>query len=143
MNKGTAFQKIVRKSGMKPVNCKCHSCKLQCQAACLGLPEDMVALVEAGYADRLVRKEIDNDYTILKPMYDPAKMACTFFTDGLCELHDKGLKPTAGKLSHHTQTNTNPTKTIAYLVRKQWKIIDEKYVSKVIEAIKAVKRVER
>ena len=32
---------------------------------------------------------------------------CTFFQDGLCELHAAGLKPTEGRLSHHTITMEN------------------------------------
>lgn len=47
---------------------------------------------------------------------------CTFFHDGLCELHDKGLKPTEGRLSHHSLSldNFNPRKSVAWLVAKQW-----------------------
>lgn len=32
---------------------------------------------------------------------------CTFFRNGLCELHDAGLKPTEGRLSYHTITMEN------------------------------------
>lgn len=139
--KETGIEKMIRKTGMKPTNCKCNLCKSQCQSPCQGLPEDMVKLVDAGYADRLTivkYKDNKDDYSVLQAKYDPAKKACTFFTDGLCELHDKGLKPTAGKLSHHTQTNKNPFKTIAHLVVKQWAIIDMEYISVVVEAVKKV-----
>lgn len=138
MSKETIFQKIIRKSGQKPVSCKCQLCKSQCQHPCQGIPEDFVALVDAGYADRLIRTQ-QEDYIVLQPKYDPQKRACTFFTDGLCELHRAGLKPTAGKLSHHTQTNRDPKKTIAYLCIKEWAKIPDEYSKKVVAAIEQVK----
>ena len=44
------------------------------------------------------------------------------FKDGLCELHDKKLKPIEGKLSHHSLKidNFNPKKSLAWLVAKEW-----------------------
>lgn len=47
---------------------------------------------------------------------------CTFYHDGKCELHDKGLKPTEGKLSHHTikLDNWDPKRSISWLVAKEW-----------------------
>lgn len=47
---------------------------------------------------------------------------CTFFNDGLCELHESGLKPTEGKLSHHSTRidNFKPSKSISWNVAKEW-----------------------
>ena len=47
---------------------------------------------------------------------------CTFYHDGLCELHDKGLKPTEGRLSHHSMRldNWTPKKSISWNVAKEW-----------------------
>lgn len=44
------------------------------------------------------------------------------FENGLCILHDKGLKPTEGRLSHHTvrKDNFNPAMSIAWNVAKEW-----------------------
>src|SRR5688572_3198504 len=99
----STFQRIVRKTGMKPRSCKCELCKSQCKEPCLGTPEDMFAISDAGYGQRLQPKEIDGK-TVIAPKYDTEKKSCTFFTNGLCELHESGLKPTVGKLSHHSTT---------------------------------------
>ena len=47
---------------------------------------------------------------------------CTFFRDGLCELHDLGLKPTEGRLSHHSITKENFKfgKSLSWNVAKEW-----------------------
>lgn len=58
--------------------CTCDKCKNMCEVPCIGTPKDIEAIIDAGYADRL--KE-------------------TMWPDGLCELHDRGLKPTEGVLA--------------------------------------------
>ena len=134
--KETQFENVVRKTGKKPVECKCHSCKMQCKnQTCIGTPEDMEKLVNAGYSNRLapaiwhVGKMygiIDHDVNIIAPRFDKVKGACTFFTeDGLCELHEKGLKPTEGRLSIHTTDAFSSIqefkkKSIAWAVIKHW-----------------------
>ena len=57
---------------------------------------------------------------------------CIFFENGLCQLHDLGLKPTEGKLSHHTikLDNYQFNKSISWQVAKTW--IDEQNVEKVL-----------
>lgn len=49
----TPLQRIIRKTGRKPVQCKCRLCKQQCHTPCLGTPQDILKLIEAGYKDRL------------------------------------------------------------------------------------------
>ena len=63
---------------------------------------------------------------------------CTFFHDGLCELHDKGLKPTEGKLSHHTISidNFSTKKSISWNVAKEWE--DEDNIPVLEEILKAI-----
>lgn len=91
----STIEKIIRRTGRKPVECKCKLCKSQCKTPCLGTPDDIEKLIAAGYEDRLsptvwaagilmgiVSRPID----IIAPTYDEAKGACTFFNDGLCEL---------------------------------------------------------
>ena len=62
--------------------------------------------------------------TSIVPMIQPivGKRYCAFFENGLCILHDKGLKPTEGRLSHHTvkKDNFNPFMSIAWNVAKEW-----------------------
>lgn len=126
----STFYKIIRKTGRKPIQCKCEKCKNQCRIApCLGTPEDIEKIIDAGYKDKIfdtswlagvmmgvTDKEID--------MYQAEHIStgCAFFKDGLCELHDKGLKPTEGRLSHHShkRDNFNPKKSLSWNVAKEW-----------------------
>lgn len=130
----STFQKIVRKSGFKPVECKCNVCKTQCIKPCFGTPEDMEKIIAAGHQKR-VQAVIIDDVPMITPLLDASKGACTFFTNGLCELHDSGLKPTVGKLAHHSTTlqNFNIKKSPSKLVMDEWKNMApgqfEKYVS--------------
>lgn len=123
------FNYIMKKCGRKPTECNCEKCQSQCRTPCLATPEDIQRLIDAGYKDRLaitswfagilmgvtnksiemVQAKIENGW-------------CTFFHNGLCELHDKGLKPTEGKLSHHSirLDNFNKKKSISWLVAKEW-----------------------
>ena len=123
------FNRIVRKTGRKPCSCKCEKCRMQCHTPCLGTPQDILKLVEAGYADRLALTDwaagmIMGVAGAPIPMIQALRDGdyCTFYHDGLCELHDKGLKPTEGKLSHHsTKIETfSPKKSLSWNVAKEW-----------------------
>lgn len=126
------FEKIIRKTGRKPVSCKCELCKNQCRSnPCLGTPQDIEKIIDAGYADRIfltdwaagIMMGVTNEVIeMYQPEYDDNKKSCTFFNNGLCDLHDKGLKPTEGKLSHHSHKadNFNPKKSLAWNVAKTW-----------------------
>ncbi len=127
----SSFKRIVRKTGRKPISCKCESCRNQCRTPCLGTPEDILKLIEAGYVDRLKPTMWLTGMALGKltypiPMVQAEVMEsgwCTFRRDdGLCELHDLGLKPTEGKLSHHTITkeNYNFSRGLSYQVAKEW-----------------------
>lgn len=123
------LHRIIRKTGRKPVQCKCKLCQQQCHTPCLGTPQDILRLVEAGYTDRLAASEwaagilmgiTDHSITMVQAIQEGDY--CTFFHDGLCELHDKGLKPTEGKLSHHSiaPDNWTPKKSLSWNVAKEW-----------------------
>ena len=135
LKKESLFEKIKRKTGKKEVECKCNACKQQCKTPCLGTPEDIRKLLLHGYGDRLAVSEWcvgmiigieDSPITMLQAKYD--ENGCTFFKDGLCELHDKGLKPTEGKLSHHTTETITVDKSVNVAVARTWK--DKKLVDK-------------
>lgn len=117
----TTFEKIVRRTGKKLISCKCQLCKSQCMQPCKGTPEDIKKLIDAGYGDRLMQVNVFG-IDIITPKYDEDKKSCTFFTNGLCELHDLELKPTEGKLSHHSTSlmNFNPKKSLTVAVLKEW-----------------------
>ena len=118
---------------MKPSNCKCNLCKTQCNAPCFGTPEDMMKIIGAGYSDRVMAVKVEG-VQILAPLYDKDKKTCTFFNDGLCELHNSGLKPTVGKLSHHSTSldKFNPKKSIHKFVMEEWKSISENEIKELV-----------
>lgn len=139
-----SFQKIMRKTGRKPVSCKCKACKEQCKVPCLGTPEDIWALIEAGFNDKLFLTEWcvglilgKLNYSIRMVQALQTDSGCVFrMTDGLCSLHDLGLKPTEGRLSHHsiTKENFKFSRGLAYNVAQEW--MDERnrpLVGKILE----------
>ena len=133
------LQRIMIKTGRKPIECKCHLCKRQCQTPCLGTPQDILQLMDAGYIDRL-KPTIWAAGVVMGLTSEPVPLIqaerlgrdfdgmgvnghCTFQReDGLCELHDKGLKPTEGRLSHHSIKidNWKTTKSISWAVVQEW-----------------------
>lgn len=127
--KETSLQRIMRKTGRRPCQCKCSQCKEQCHTPCLGTPEDIEKIIDAGYADKLeithwasgIIMGVTNQVI---PMIQAraGNEYCAFFKDGLCLLHDKGLKPTEGRLSHHSirKDNYKASKSISWNVAKEW-----------------------
>lgn len=138
----SAFKYIMRKSGRKPTACQCSKCQSQCHTPCLGTPEDIVRLIEAGYSESLAPTEwvVGMLFGVTRqPVYMiqarvEANGYCTFFHDGKCELHDRGLKPTEGKLSHHSIgiDNFNPKKSLSWLVAKEWLDAENENIGKII-----------
>lgn len=39
--------------------CTCDKCKNMCEVPCIGTPKDIEAIIDAGYADRLKRNNVD------------------------------------------------------------------------------------
>lgn len=123
----TALQRIIRKTGRRPVECRCRLCRQQCRIPCLGTPEDILRLLKAGYRERLAPTRwavglLLGKIPYIVPMVQAKQEAggCTFFQDGLCELHAAGLKPTEGRLSHHTITHGEPeVRNVALVERGQ------------------------
>lgn len=81
--------------------CTCDKCKNMCEVPCIGTPKDIEAIIDAGYADRLKETMWMVGYLAVKEkpiaMIQPTVKDewCAFRQpDGLCELHDRGLKPT-------------------------------------------------
>lgn len=91
-------------------SCTCDECKQMCQRPCWPTPEEAQKLIDAGYGDRLMNDywaRTKGDIQILSPAskgYEGRMTpfwpggGCTFQDeDGLCELHDLGLKPMEGR----------------------------------------------
>lgn len=104
-------------------SCSCDICRNMCRRMpCWPIPKDVEKLIDAGYGDRLML-EWREDETI-SPNYIelivPAEIHhegrqapffplghCNFLKDGLCELHDPGLKPTEGRKAIHGKVKTD------------------------------------
>lgn len=101
---------------LKPSECSCWKCQRMCERPCWGTPEDLQKIIDAGYSNRLMldwwnaSEDIDKGFFILAPAlkgaegkaapFNPkSKEGCTFFNNGLCDLHSLGLKPSEGKLA--------------------------------------------
>lgn len=131
-------KKIIRKTGRKPIDCKCEQCKNQCRTPCLGTPEDIKKLIDAGYEESLMATQWavglvlgKLDYTI--PMVQAIQKEngwCIFYDNGLCTLHNLNLKPTEGRLSHHSIKPENYvfSKGLAYNVAKEWLSNDNRQI---------------
>lgn len=99
----------------KDCECQCDLCKRHCSnRVCWPLPEEAKNLIDKGYSDRLMLEHYTEDDNsrlyVLVPAIDGYEGdgapfnpmgACTFFSSGLCELHDLGLKPFEGRISYH------------------------------------------
>lgn len=107
----------------EPPPCSCDVCQHMCRLPCQGDVEDMTALIDAGYANRLsldyLGYDTDDGGTRYVWMLVPALKGeegkrtgiqrsslrgCTFLgIQGLplCQLHTLKLKPLEGRLAHH------------------------------------------
>jgi hypothetical protein len=72
-------------------------------------------------------------YPIPMVQIEKGPNGCVFWENGLCKLHNNGMKPTEGKLSHHTITLENYIfeLSLSWNVAKTW--VDEKNLLKVIK----------
>lgn len=130
MNREQVFQKIQKKIGRMSVSCSCEQCRKMCERTpCMGTPHDILALIDAGYIDQLCYTEWAagivlgfTKTTIPMIQIKYYKGACVFYHDGKCDLHESGLKPTEGKLSHHDVTLREllPQYNLSYQVAKEW-----------------------
>lgn len=115
--------------GFKAHNCSCISCKTMCLSSpCFPTPEEVVRLQKMGFGSDLMFTMFPNlqtleIYTLVAPKSTDDVMfdRCTFHNvDGLCELHELGLKPTEGRLAHHDQPHSS-TVTLRNSVCETWK----------------------
>lgn len=92
-------------------SCQCKECQEMCDRPCWPTPSEAKALIEAGYRNRLMMDywaRRGGDIEIVSPAlkgyegkYAPfwPSGSCTFFKDGLCELHNLNLKPMEGRVA--------------------------------------------
>lgn len=96
----------IKPEDRKEVDCNCTHCKQMCVVSpCIPTPEEVDMIIAAGYADRFrltIWRDVreGHDHLVVAPKY--TESGCTFLTaEGLCELHDQGLKPLEGRLAIH------------------------------------------
>ncbi len=121
--------------------CSCDKCAAMCDhRPCWGTPDEMRKIIEAGFGERLMRdywSKPDAEIDILAPAivgYEGQSAPwwpmgrCTFLTDdGLCSLHDLGLKPIEGRLAHHDGGSKAVHRAVAmrWDTRKGRRLVDE------------------
>ncbi len=113
--------------------CSCEICKSMCRRPCWGTPQEIRKLINSGYGDRLyidywARNERDIEILCgaLKghegqraPFIPSSKQGCTFWKEGLCQLHDAKLKPAEGRHAHHS-TCMNEDSSIHEAIADMW-----------------------
>ena len=133
MTREEVFNRIANRIGKQPISCNCEKCRQMCQRTpCLGTPQDILAIIEAGYVDKVCYTEWAAGI-VLGHITRPIPMVqlksntghdgcCVCYNDGKCELHESGLKPTEGKLSYHVVTAREllPENNLTYQVAKEW-----------------------
>ena len=100
----------------KDVFCSCNTCKGMCMRPCWPTPAEAQKLIKAGHGARLMMDWWEgggpngSNIEILAPAssgyeggtapYSANSSACNFQNaEGLCELHDSGLKPVEGRFA--------------------------------------------
>lgn len=135
MTREQIFEQIAVITDRKQVSCNCEKCRQMCQRTpCLGTPHDILALIDAGYVDKVCYTEWAAGM-VLNHISSPVPMvqikarpdgSCVFFIDGKCELHENGLKPTEGKLAYHEVSPREllPQFNLTFQVAKEWFLED-------------------
>lgn len=124
-------------------SCTCDECKEMCNRPCWPTPKEAQKLIDAGYGNRLMNDywcRDEGDIQILCPANKGKEGSfaafmpvgnCTFQDEnGLCELHNLGLKPAEGKKAlcggrtpknlHEKMANTWDNPEAQKLVGKWW-----------------------
>lgn len=123
------YDKILQATGCDPVSCDCDICKSMChRTPCLGTPEDIEKIIDAGFGHKIMGTIWGTGKLMgwtkhLITMFQPQmNNTCVFLENNLCTLRGCGLKPTEGKLAHHTRTNEHnmADRSIAWNVAKTW-----------------------
>ena len=134
MTREEVFERIANQIGRHNVSCNCEKCKRMCQRTpCLGTPHDILALIKAGYIHRVCYTEWAAGISLgfihepipmvqLKSTGSKVDGCCICYHDGKCELHENGLKPTEGKLSHHdvSERELLPQYNLTFQVASEW-----------------------
>lgn len=120
---------IEQLKNQEKVECSCQECQNMCKrAVCLGTPEDMLKICEAGYQDKIDIIEFASGWAHGFPHRPITMLAlkkikdgpCIMFKDGLCLLHDRGLKPLEGKLADCKKEPVYFQDSDVWKIAKEW-----------------------
>lgn len=134
------LEKIRQITNGRESTCSCSSCQHMCRVApCLGTPSDILKIAESGHTDKLsiTGWAVGVPYDIpVVPMVQ-AKMTpngCSFFENNLCTLHDKGLKPTEGRLTKGCEVDVTTVNQlpVAFAVARTWGLEENNEIIKQI-----------
>ncbi len=113
----SALEQLLASTGLKPSECSCRVCRQKCtEMVCLGTPDDIVRLINAGYTLLLrrvmmkvvmVHQRRVMDVGMIQLMSDDN--GCALFKDGHCIVHHLGLKPTEGRYYLHPRNHKEET----------------------------------
>jgi hypothetical protein len=105
---------------MYEIECSCDICSSMCHCPCAPTVDEAEQLINAGYGNRLMLDDRSWGPSMLKPAYKSLEGkptpdivlayhpdGCTFWKDGLCELHNLNLKPLEGRLAYHERGRFN------------------------------------
>lgn len=103
----TSEELVAAITDRRPSQCSCPRCQEMCQITpCLGTPQDIAKLFDAGYAEHLCHTLWCGGLTIGVPEIEmvqlravPGGGACPLFAAGRCTVH--AIKPTSGRLAYH------------------------------------------
>lgn len=141
----TERERIIEQVKRQPSECSCAQCVNMCRRApCLGTPQDILNLIEAGHVDKLsagmwAAGIVAGIAPIMMVQLTLTKTGCIMFNaqEGKCTLHDTGLKPLEGILAIHggdpLASNAHPTVAVA----KTW--LDDKNFYTVLKIVNAIK----
>ncbi len=140
------LEKIKQITNGRESTCSCASCQQMChRAPCLGTPSDILKIAEAGHADKLAITgwAVGMPYNIpVVPMIQAKKTenGCIFLVKNSCTLHDKGLKPTEGRLTKGCEIDLamDNQLPVVFAVARTW--IDEENNETIKQILFAMKR---
>lgn len=129
MQKGVSMLKLIESE------CSCDICSKMCTRPCWGTPEEIQKIIDAGLGHRLNKDFYGHsdrdDVNILGPalkgyegkhcaMIPKSPEGCTFWKNGLCELHTLGLKPIEGRLAYHDNDKESSTYIHQKMIPEAW-----------------------
>jgi hypothetical protein len=129
-------------------SCSCKACKQMCKTSpCLGTPEDILNIIEAGYKKELAStlwcaglKFGQIPLAMVQPFKTKSGRCAFLDKDDLCKLHEKGLKPIEGKLATH---KGGAGDKLTFVVARTW-VFKRNYdtITKIIDHFEELKNAD-